>query len=568
MATLNGSLLRNPNGVPRILGADGQPINPLAGPEAQYAVPHVIQFSALFSSAWKTYIHGQHDEALRRSREDAVAMRNDLQVMGLLQERKLATGSLKWHIEVDNEKDPRQKFLKDGLTQIIKAIPAFHRLRYYLLEALWYGRYGAQVTWQFKPMDIVTETGAQRRRVLTVKQHEPVDGDSIGYHWDGTPYLLIYAPVAEDLVTRGSVSLLSDEDWNKQRLPDSNTGLLAPKSFKPKAEVGFSTIGGRALFLKGSWRLRFLLHKHEVATADFFHPEQAGAIHGVGIRSFIYWTWWLKTEWLGMISDWIQRTGLGVRLWYYQGGSKASKAAVEQAARDQSDKVNILVPRFGETPNEGIDFVETSGSGASMLLELLQHLESLIERFVIGQSMSSGADDEDGLGGTGRAMFAKDTKARLIGYDAMNEDETLTADLVEPIKRWTFPELAEMPARFVTDIDMPDMKERLESAKTIVDMGGTVKEDEVRSAAGFTAPKEGDAVLGGQQPGMGLPGMGEKPGGDDPELAQLVNKIKQQRGDHAGPGEAGGDRPAHRLGDGNPPAAAVGSVRGVRREGV
>lgn len=468
-----------------ILGPDGLPWRDpdnkhTRGPDTGFAVSPVILFSSVLGSGWRTYWHDRWDEAMRNGREQAIAMTRDAFLMGLMQERKLACSSLKWHIEVNDKRDPRQKAIADGLQASVRATPRFRQLLLYLLEAVWYGRYGASLKWEWQRRYVPDlRTGVPGwRRCLTLTGHKPINGDKIGHHWDGTPYVLVHSTYAYDL-----------ED----------------------ADVGTTTVGGRALFLRGTWRSRFIIHSHQVLDADFFDAEQAERMHGVGVRDVVYWINWIRQEGLSNILDWCERTGLGIRLWYYQGGNTASFQAVQKAARDQSDKVNLLIPRFGERPVEGVDYVATDGTGAELLLRLQEHYEGVIERYIVGQTMSSGkGSGQGGLEGDGRADFASDTKRRITEYDAANLGETLTEDVVKPIATWTYPELPyeEHNARLVFDVDQRDPGEILKAAKTFTDMGGAVIEDEVRSPLGFSSPRDGDKVLGGQppvQPGAGTP---------------------------------------------------------------
>lgn len=484
-----------------ILGPDGLPWHDpdnkrTRGPDTGFAVSPVIMFSSVMGSGWRTYWHDRWDEAMRHGREQAIAMTRDAFLMGLMQERKLAASSLKWHIEVDDKRDPRQKAIADGMTTVVKATPRFRQLCYYLHEAVWYGRYGAALKWDWQRKKVPGLAGglqpgsaapSEWRRCMTLTGHKPINGDKIGHHWDGTPYLLVHSTYAYDL---------------------------------ENADVGTTTVGGRALFLRGSWRQHYVVHSHQVLDADFFDAEQAEKMHGVGVRDVVYWINWIRQEGLSNILDWCERTGLGIRLWYYQGGNTASFNAVRKAAKDQSDKVNILVPRFGENPVEGVDYVDTTSTGADLLLKLQQHYEEVIERYIVGQSMSGGSqkDKGSGLGGSGWADVAADTKRRITEYDAWNLGETLTEDVVKPASVWTYPEVPyeEHNARLVFDVDQRDPEAILNAAKTFTEMGGTVPEDEVRGPLGFSAPREGDKVLGGQPPlppgTPGLPGAPPKPG--------------------------------------------------------
>lgn len=498
--------------VNRVLGPDGQP---WGGPEIGTAIPHVATFASILGQGWRAYQQSRYDEALRAGREEALSMRRDAFLMGIFNERKYGTVSLKWHIDVDNERDPEQKAVKDGLTQIVRRIPRFQSLLWYLLEAVWYGRYGSQLVWHWKEMSLPapaaptmgipgmdpggTSNSKSKRRAMTVQLHQPVNGDKIGHLYDGTPTILVHSTEAD-------------------KLPDSDTVW---------------TDMGHALALRGTWRSRFIIHRHEAVDADFFDVDAAEAIHGLGVRSILYWVNYMRQEWLANVADWCQRTGLGVRLWYYQGGNKKSKEEVSQAASAQSDKVNILIPRFGDRPQEGVEYVDTASTGAELLLRLQEHLEKQLERYIIGQSLSSSADG-GGLGGTGVADFQASTKAKIIAFDARNLEDTLTEDLLEKIKYWTYPEHRDMPVRFVFEVDQPNPTEMMGAVSTYIGLGGEVRDDDVRSIIGLAAPEDGDKILKRQEiPVIGGEGEEANPldalmGPMSPEDEQLSQELFDQ----------------------------------------
>lgn len=426
------------------------------------AVPHVLTFSAILGAAWRNYWNNRHDEAMKFGRDEALAMERDCYLMGLLNERKLGSSSLKWRIKVDKETDPWQKAVKDGITKIVEATKRFSDIRWSLLDAIWRGRQGHQMLfrWKTMPLPDPRRPGMELpTRALWTPFHQPVNGDKIDYLWDGTPYVLINA-ARQDAI--------------------------------PNAET-FPSNSGRALLLKGSWRTRFIIHRHEVKDADFFDVDAASAIHGVGIRSVLFWTNWLRQEWLANVADWCERTGLGVRLWYYQGGNARSKTEVSEAAKAQSDKTNILIPRYGENAVEGVDYVDTASTGADLLLKLQQHLEEHIERYVIGQTLSSGTEGS-GLGGTGVASLHADTKSKIIAMDAARLDDSLTDDWIEVVKKWTYP-WADFPVRFVSDVDQPDQKEIMQAVQTARSFGVDFRVDDVRGLTGLPAPQDGDLTL-------------------------------------------------------------------------
>lgn len=482
------------------------------GPETGLAVPHVVSLQSIIGTQYGTYFQGAYDEALRDSQENADAMRNDPFVRRLMDERKLSVCSLRYSIEVDDERDQYQKALKDGLTKQWEAIPNKADLLWYLMEAEWYGRYGGQMSYHYKEMNLPAlprvggvvpglpailgmPSGYEKRRALTVKTHLPYEGDKIGYDYSGCPYVLVAAQAETSLKTLGA----EVAPW--------------PPIFAKNMEYGYTTAGGLALFLRSpSWRQRFAIHKGEVLDGPFMSADKGDQIHGIGIRSVIYWYWWLRDEFLCNVTDWCARTGLGVRLWYYDASNPASEAAVSQAARDQDDKVNIMIPRYpGSEAQEGVDFVDTSGTGANLLLEIVRWAEEHIELYVVGQSMSKGAQESSsGFGDRGRVDFARNTKWQITKRSAQKLGETITTDIIDVMKRWSYPkDYWDIPARFVFHVDTPDPGEWIKAAQGFIEMGGTIVESEARAVLGFSEPNSGDKVLGGiaKIPGMGGGGV-------------------------------------------------------------
>jgi phage gp29-like protein/2'-5' RNA ligase len=453
-----------PHKPPALLGPDGLPFKKDT-PSAGLPLAQVLPYSSLLSSGFRSYWHGKYDEAYRRSREDALAMRQDTFLMSRFQERKLSCASLGWHIEVDNERDPFQRAVQGILTRILKHIPRFGRMRYYLLEAVWYGRYASMLDWKWDIFNVPSLKNYmvdEPRRCLLPRNHSPINGDKIGHHWDGTPYILLNPSYA---------------------------------SYVPNSILHPTTAGATGLYLYGSWRWKFIIHTHEALDEDYWEPERAEAVFGIGIRSVLYWYWWMRNEWTAAISDWIERTGLGVRIWYYQANNPQSLAAVQQAALNQSDKVNLLVPRYLNNSAESVEFVETASSGADLMLKLVETFKKEEERYIIGQAMSGGRDDEGSLGGSGRAKLAEATKAQITKYDAQNLGETITTDLLLPIKHWSIPEARDIDARFVFNVDDPDPKETMEAAKGMVSFGLPIRADSIYSATQFEKPQPGDDVV-------------------------------------------------------------------------
>lgn len=422
-----------------------------------FAVPHVLTFASIIGSGY-AYYHQNWDEAQRHSREDALAMRRDCFLMGLMQERKLAVASLPWHLEVPNERDPIQSLIRDQMTEVIKRIRGLKRIIWSLLDALWFGRYAVQLLWRWEDY--------YGRRVLGVQKWLPHNGDKIGHLYDGTPYVL--------------VNNARDDQF-------ANAEFVTTTYF-------------RGLVLKGTWRERFLLHTHEVDDADFLDADQGERVHGVGVRDRVFFLDWIRKEWLGKICDFIDRVGLGVNIWYYTEGNADEQKLAEKAATEQSDRVNIVWPRSptGKGSGAGFERQEVPVTGAEFLLRLQEHVEKQIERYIVGQTLSSKSEGS-GLGGSGVADLHADTKQKIAAFDAGLLGETLTGSVDEPglvntIQKWSFPE-ATFPVSLVFDVEKAESKPKLEAAKSVWEMGVSIKADEVRAAAGLSKPTDGDEVV-------------------------------------------------------------------------
>jgi hypothetical protein len=503
-------------GPPSILDQFGKRISTFD----DFAIPSVISFSSILGSSYRTFWHGLYDEAMRHSREDALVMRRDAFLMALLRERQRSVARLRWHIEGDDQHDPTQIAVCDTLTKIVKRMPRFRRFLMSQLEALWYGRYGSQFRFDWDQIDGMP--------VLACKAHVPLNGDKIGYTYDGVPYVLVHVAEAKQL---GLDYLTVSPD---EITDPTHAGLI------------YTTVAV-AVSLRGTWRERFQIHQHEIDDADYFEAEQADAIHGVGIRSRVFWLDWLRREYISWLVDFMERVGLGVTIYYYDGSNPKSKDESIKLAKEQNRRSVIVWPRWpGEKGPQGggVERLETPVSGVEALVAMQGHIEDHIERYVIGQQASS-RSETSGLG-THDTDLQAETKGAITELDADNLAETITGSEAEPgllhvLKKWSFPQGVDFPVYFKFDVTRPQPEKALESVKAAWEMGVSFVANEVRALTGLSDPQEGDDILEGQtqQP----EGFGNGFGGDG--------------GDENGFGEGPEGGPAASPGDGarEPPAS-------------
>lgn len=553
----------------RIVDQYGNVIHPDKNPDA-LDLPYQLTFSSIIQGASQSFIALGYDEAVRNNRENALAMRRDCRIMGFLRERKEGTVSRKWHLEIDDEDDPVQVAVRDGMTKIIRAIPRLKRIFRWLLEAIWYGRYGVQLLWKELTMDLpalptpsLFPMGSDRtallqrhlggggelkqgkdgttsemkpqtapRRVTMPVLARPVNGDKINFLWDGTPLVGIYAGW-EGLRREGG-----DAHANSKNLRTAITW----DNEKP------------VLILNREWRERFLIHTYDPDDSDYYEAEKAGAVFGVGVRSRIYWLNWIRMDYAAWIQDLFDRVGLGfVCIKYAQGNPTAKSNAEALAARwNRRSVVTLPVAPDQVRGAEGIEIVDVPTAGALVVQQLIEYADKHIERYIVGQSMSSGESGREGMGGTaGPADMAKSTKHQLLLADAEELEETLTGSEEEPglcstIQKWTYPgTLGKFRVRFRFMVDDPDPGPKIQAITSLAAAGVEFSQDSARKLTGEPAPKEGEKTFGGGQAGAPPGGMpGEMPPEEMPPEGEEPMPEEEQPGLN---GHTNGQTPGQQL---------------------
>jgi uncharacterized protein (TIGR02996 family) len=385
---------------------------------------------------------------------------------------------------VDDDADPAQQFVRDQMTKLVRNIPDFDAFKRAQLDAVWIGRAGCQ--WAFKRDDEIDG-------LWGIPRWDSVHGDSIQFTYDGVPAVLL------DTMTTG---------WYVQ-----NGATVGPGG-----DIRPTDRGGMALVLQRDyWRHRFAVHRHILEKADFFEGELAGSVQGLGIRGLVYWQYVVRTEALTWMLAYMQAVGqMDLLVFNYPMGNSDAKAQQTANANKIIGKAAIVCPRNPQGNWPAVEQVSMNAAGLKAMHELVaDYFDRHIERLIVGQSMSAGADKGTGLGGTGRAEFTKATKDEILVHDTNRLDGTLTSDLIRPLKKYNFP-WAKFPVRFKSVL--PDLKaaEKVEAGTKLISVGVGIKADELREAAGYSRPEQGDEIVG--QPMPAGPGGGGPagPGGPPP----------------------------------------------------
>ena len=427
----------------------------------QEVIPHVSQFISLINSVSKVYKHP--DQAIRHSRTNARAMLHDLSILEPLQARQLAVAELRHEIQPENPEDPFQVDTAKRLNDIVEGIPRFLRWKLSLAEAIWYGRCANQnlYEWRFN-----------KSKTLEIADWIPINGDTLVFKWD----------------TRQLGILIG---------PSFGIGTAAPNI------PWIPTDQGRAHILSDWERSSFVLHQHFITSADYFEPEAAGAITGYGIRNYLYWTWYLKNELLSWLVEYAERTALGIWVYFYESGNPNSFNQAKEAAEKQAFSTRLLYPYKTGADSKNIkpfEYLEPNNSGMKTFVEIIDnYFGRMIKQYILGQTLTSEAH-ATGLGSSVADAHERSLH-RIIAFDAANLEDTINLDLMPVLMKWNFP-TANFKCKFKFVVDRPDTESFLSGAREFFNLGGSLKESQVREVLGLTEPEEGDKVLQ-KQPGEG-----------------------------------------------------------------
>jgi phage gp29-like protein len=429
--------------------------------DANFLLGHQRTFAAVYQTFSKQYFY-RFDEARIHSEENSKAMRNDAFICALLQERYVQLTSLNWHLEAEDARSNIQAEVTGKLTNIIRATDRWVNLVWTLADAIWYGRMASELRWEAQPVN-----GENR---LCIVDHRPILGDKIQFQYDGRPAIQVHSSAFAELEKKGIV-----------KKEDELYGNLAPT----------------LVLTDPRWRDRFIFHRHLSEDNDYFEGMKAGAVQGIGLRSKLYWAWWLRDEILGMALNHLQKISMGgILVVYYDDGDAASQLAAEQAAMNAGERYAIAMPRTkgSSKDSNGMEFLAFNEAGVKSMTEVISsYFESHIERLVIGQTLSANTEGS-GLGGSGVARLHEATKLKLLRFDAQNMADTLSNDLVMVAQKWNFPN-ANFRTRFVFDIPDPDAAAKLEAAMKFIQIGGVAKAEDVRRFAELAKPEKDDEVL-------------------------------------------------------------------------
>lgn len=458
----------------------------------QDAVPHLLTFQSIVGSFSRAYVNP--DEAMRDSIENAHLMEKDVGLLESVECRQRLTSLLDWEIKPEDEKCQYQVSLAQELQRIISRIRHFTKYRMWLMRAIWSGRSGIQHKYGY------TRVNGSMRMMPTPLHRDhngwmPVNGDKLIFRY-------------EDGMNYTDEGAYPHQMGIKVGTNPGNKDLRIHRKYKldPVAD-------GMALFLKPYERDTFCVHKHFIEDADFHHSFFAGSVHGVGIRSKIYWEWFLKQEAFAFLMQYLERSAGGIEVWTYPMGDPKALAATQKAAREKMANGRNIVffpkPMGDDSESYKFEVIEPGAMGLDIMQNIIEnYFGGRLKRYILGQELSTEAK-ATGMG-SGVAEAHMDTLSQIVKFDAHNLEETLTHELVRYIQQLNFPETLGWHMRFSLKTEDDKTQERMEALNSAYQMGASIAESEVFKTLGLSAPAAGEKILSissQQQPGMMPPGM-------------------------------------------------------------
>lgn len=420
---------------------------------AALVIPHQDTFSAVYNTLSQTY-PWMFDEALFDNVNNAIAMRFDPVIMEPLETRMRATALQTWHLEPEDESDDDLVGAAASVEKRIRRMPRMQDFLMSLQEALWYGRAGSNVLydwWRDK----------DGRLGIVPQKHLPINGDKLAFKYNG------------DVGVRVS-------------------GIYN----SPSTEI---TDLGRVHFFTPDERQAVVVHQYRPEDTDFLRPRKSGMIKGVGLRERLYWFWAIKNQVLGLLTDYLKWFAQGITIYYYEMGNDEALREVRARAQENIGKPFLLFPRerTGEPNWKPVERFDPSTASTNLMTELVtKYFDDVIRRMILGTSGTT-LGGPTGLG-SDTANVLERTASSVIKYDANGLSDTLTLDLVAVVNAWSYPGYP--TPRWVFDLSNPNVEQLINAGTFFTGLGGELGAETTRKMLGLPAVREKEAVLGQVQP--------------------------------------------------------------------
>jgi hypothetical protein len=418
-----------------------------------YPLPHPATFGAQINATKRAYSQ-RFDESLRYSRTDADRMRIDPVISTCLDVRAFTTSLLPWSIKPEDEADPLQKAAAEDTMRLVRRLPRIvETFRWLNYDGVFSGKSGSFIRFGW---------GVDRKWQPTAAR--PVLGDKLAYKWDGT------------------------------------VGVSVRTGEVPGVRVDYLD-STPVYWLTEEERECMVVHRQFAEDTDYLRSLGAGAIHGIGLRQKLYWVWKLKQEIWKMSLDFLQWFAKGLMVYYFESGNDEHLKAVAEWVEKQDGNSAMLFPVVTSPGADGkpyfqkpVERFDVSNASPAFLQSLITDYFDDLFRFIILHQSGTTAQMATGLG-SGQSQAHETTFDAVVKMDAICLGETLSLDLLRPMYRANHPGVPF--GRWEFAIETPNVAQALETARTIVELGGSVSQENLEETGGVPKAKSTDTILGG-----------------------------------------------------------------------
>jgi len=388
------------------------------------------------------------DFAVKKDSKIYEKMMRDPQIYYCLYVRKAAVSSLPWILK------PPEGLTQDKMAQSIakkaearlRRIPRFSELLDNVQDALLPGISINELVWKL---------GEQGEYV--VKDHFPVNKDRVKFDKQGRLYLL------------------------SPQTP--TTGTLCPP-------------------------YKFIKHLFNVTDGSWRRPETAGyTYYGRGLADTpLYHYFYFKMMALKFMMKELERYGIPFKILYTgpQNTALAEKLSEIMSAL-RNDSVVAIPGKKGDTQ---VDIAKTTRSG-NMFILFINYVDSLITKTILGQELMT---EMPGVGSYAAAAVHKSVFGIINEQDRMLVRDTLNRTLIRYDAALNTPNIKEeyYPVFDFKKSPIEDTTMFLQTVESVVRLGISVSQSQVREYTGLREPLEGEDVV--QAPPEPEPGAEPKPG--------------------------------------------------------
>ena len=388
-----------------------------------------------------------YDEAMRDSRENALAMRRDDIIRSAMHHLQIPISVADWQHKARDKKDQQQVELASLITDTYDEFPApgFPEFVRMLSERAYWGRYGVHTKWGW---DWTTGT----RRLLNTGIR-PLNGDKIVFTWAGDVGVLVNASEYKGPVV--------------------------------------ATDRGVAHFLTARERESIFISEFQPEDPDFYEPMLGGALHGIGYRGLLYWIWWLRVNSVKMRTAWMRRASNGFLQCFYDANDDTAKEKAIQMIKDNSNSDVWLWPRTRDKESAwGLEYTAPSLDGAKFWYEIESELNDRMRFMILGEELTTGVK-ATGMG-EGTSDLHGQTADDRTKYHLMGIGQTIQ-QVTNMICKYVAPGVRPPKSRPMVDKRNPE--EFMAAAQFAVNLGLDVDEDDFREVLSFPEPQPGDGII-------------------------------------------------------------------------